>query len=459
MDLINPLVRRWLDAATADPDGFWAAAAELALAPQVGPRLGMGLPDLPLVRRRPDQPGLQLPRPPCRPRPGRARRADLPQRARRAALFTYAQLLRRGGAARGGPARPGHRAGRPDHHLHADLPRGDHADAAPAPAIGAIHSVVFAGFGAGALGDRIRASGSRLVFTADITYRKGKDVPLKGIVDEALRRTAPTVEQVIVCRRGGADPPMTDGRDVAWDEFLQRATGQDGGHVAHGGERAGLHPGDLRHDGQAQAGRPHPRRLPGPHPRDGPLVLRAAARRRLVVDLGHRLGRRPQLHRLRARCCTAARRSPTRARSTIPTPRPLWRVIEEFGVTGAVHLAHGGAAADALRRGARRARYDLSSLERVFCAGEVLNAAGLGVAAEDRCSHDRVPVIDHMWQTETGGPVFGNPYGIALLPIKPGSAGIPLPGHRGGGASTPDGEPLRARREGHHGRSRGRSPA
>ena len=39
-----------------------------------------------------------------------------------------------------------------------------------------------------------------------------------------------------------------------------------------------------------------------------------------------------------------------------------------------------------------------------------------------------MPVIDHMWQTETGGPVFGNPYGISLLPIKPGSAGIPMPG-------------------------------
>ena len=46
--------------------------------------------------------------------------------------------------------------------------------------IGAIHSVVFAGFGAKALGDRIQASGSRLVFTADVTYRKGKDVPLQG---------------------------------------------------------------------------------------------------------------------------------------------------------------------------------------------------------------------------------------------------------------------------------------
>ena len=52
--------------------------------------------------------------------------------------------------------------------------------------IGAIHSVVFAGFGAKALADRIEASGSRVVFTADVTYRKGKNVPLKAIVDEAL---------------------------------------------------------------------------------------------------------------------------------------------------------------------------------------------------------------------------------------------------------------------------------
>ena len=56
--------------------------------------------------------------------------------------------------------------------------------------IGAIHSVVFAGFGARALGDRIQASGSRLVFTANVTYRKGKDFDLKTIVDEALRARA-----------------------------------------------------------------------------------------------------------------------------------------------------------------------------------------------------------------------------------------------------------------------------
>jgi acetyl-CoA synthetase len=74
---------------------------------------------------------------------------------------------------------------------------------------------------------------------------------------------------------------------------------------------------------------------------------------------------------------------------------------------------------------ARRFRQD--SLERVFCAGEVLNAPAWEWLQE-RVLRGRVPVIDHMWQTETGGPVFGNPYGVALLPIKPGSAGIPLAG-------------------------------
>ena len=70
---------------------------------------------------------------------------------------------------------------------------------------------------------------------------------------------------------------------------------------------------------------------------------------------------------------------------------------------------------------------DLASVERVVCAGEVLNIPAWEWLQKEVFA-DRVPVIDHMWQTETGGPVFGNPYGVSLLPIKPGSAGIALPG-------------------------------
>src|SRR5207302_5643088 len=77
--------------------------------------------------------------------------------------------------------------------------------------IGAIHVAVFAGFGAGALADRITASGSRLVVTADGTFRKGKEVRLKEIVDAALESSGSVVEKVVVLRRGASRVPMMPG--------------------------------------------------------------------------------------------------------------------------------------------------------------------------------------------------------------------------------------------------------
>jgi acetyl-CoA synthetase len=120
-----------------------------------------------------------------------------------------------------------------------------------------------------------------------------------------------------------------------------------------------------------------------------------------------------------------------------PGPETPWRIIEEFGVTGlftsptAVRLL--------MRYGEAPSRgSDHRSLERVLCAGEVLNAPAWEWL-QKRVLDDRVPVIDHMWQTETGGPVFGNPYGIAMLPIKPGSATLPLPGIDAGVVTAADG--------------------
>ncbi|HCH10723.1 MAG TPA: acetyl-CoA synthetase, partial [Dehalococcoidia bacterium] len=97
--------------------------------------------------------------------------------------------------------------------------------------IGAIHSVVFAGFGAGALAERIRASDSRIVLTADIGYRKGTEVQLKEIVDSAMEMGGEKVEHVVVLRRGG-ESPVTSDRELGWDEFIERGEGHDGGHVS-----------------------------------------------------------------------------------------------------------------------------------------------------------------------------------------------------------------------------------
>jgi len=110
-----------------------------------------------------------------------------------------------------------------------------------------------------------------------------------------------------------------------------------------------------------------------------------------------------------------------------PTPERNWRTLmEEFRVSGiftsptAVRLL--------MRYGdAPLLETNHDYLERVFCAGEVLNAPAWEWL-QKKIFKDKIPVIDHMWQTETSGPMFGNPYGISMLPIKPGSATIPMPG-------------------------------
>src|SRR5213596_2281923 len=92
--------------------------------------------------------------------------------------------------------------------------------------IGAIHIAVFAGFGSGALGDRLEMAGATALFCSDITYRKGKDVPLKGIVDEALGDRDKHVQNVVVHRRSAEAPAMTAGPDVYWDDGLGLSAGQ-----------------------------------------------------------------------------------------------------------------------------------------------------------------------------------------------------------------------------------------
>jgi acetyl-CoA synthetase len=119
-----------------------------------------------------------------------------------------------------------------------------------------------------------------------------------------------------------------------------------------------------------------------------------------------------------------------------PSPATVYRTIADNHVSGiftsptAVRLL--------MRYGAEYAReFDLSSVERVVCAGEVLNPPAWEWLQHDVFG-DRVPVLDHMWQTETGGPIVANPYGLGLLPIKPGSGGIPVPGIEAG-IVTPEG--------------------
>ncbi len=292
--------------------------------------------------------------------------------------------------------------------------------------IGAIHIVVFAGFGAGALGDRIRACGAKVVIAADLTYRKGKDVPLEGIVDAALRDDAGAVEHVVVHRRGATrttpagGPPRLD-----WDDFLGGGEGHDAGYVemeanepayiiATSGTTAKPKLSVHRHGGNQVQIAAMGRWLMG---------LKAGETWWAMSDIGWIVGHSYIVYApLMAGCTTIAYEGAL----DYPGTDATWALIEEYRVQGIFTSPTGVRLL--MRYGTEPARaHDLSSLERIVCAGEVLNAPAWSWLQKE-VFEDRIPVIDHMWQTETGGPIFGNPYGLGLLPIKPGSAGVALPG-------------------------------
>src|SRR5204863_5092813 len=87
--------------------------------------------------------------------------------------------------------------------------------------IGAVHSVVFGGFSAEALADRINDAEAKVCITADAGWRRGAQVELKNNVDEALKR-CPSVAKVLVVKRIGSKVTMRKGRDVWWDEIVPR---------------------------------------------------------------------------------------------------------------------------------------------------------------------------------------------------------------------------------------------
>jgi acetyl-CoA synthetase len=437
MSLITPIVRRELERARRDPETFWARAAEALPWLRRWDRVLEWTPptfrwfigaETNLCRNALDHHV-------DRGWGGHAAIAYLNERGERRVL-TYAALLHE--VSRTAAALRALGIGKGDR-LTIYMPTCPEAIVLMLATVrvGAIHSVVFAGFGARALCDRIEASGSRLVVTADVMWRKGRSVPLKPIVDEALAEARDhAVEHVVVLERAGASadadtraPKGSDARpppDTSWETFIANGAGHSGSwETMEANEPAFI---------LATSGTTAKPKL-AVHTHGGYQVHIASMGRWCfglrptdvwwsTSDIGWIVGHSYMVY---APLLAGATSVVFEGALDYPEPDANWRTaVEELGVTGI--FTSPTAVRMLMRYGDDSlARVDHSRLERVFCAGEVLNPNALEWLQE-RALGGSIPVIDHMWQTETGGPVFGNPYGLGMLPIKPGSACLALPG-------------------------------
>ncbi len=302
--------------------------------------------------------------------------------------------------------------------------------------IGAIHIVVFAGFGGSALAERIQLAGAKVLLAADRTQRKGKTVWLMPIVEKALEQVK--VERVVVLRRGEGQPDLVPNRDIGWREFLAQGEGQSDAYeemesnepayiLATSGTTASPKLAVHVHGGYAVGIHSAARVVFGMKPED---VWWSTS------DIGWVVGHSYIVY---APLLIGATTIAYEGAIDYPSPSSFYRIVEREKVSGiftaptAVRMlmAHGTAAA---------AGCDFSALERVFSAGEVLNPPAWEWMQKD-LFQDRIPVIDHWWQTETGGPVMANAWGLGLSAIKPGAAGLPIPGCFAE-VRTPEGEPV-----------------
>jgi acetyl-CoA synthetase len=289
--------------------------------------------------------------------------------------------------------------------------------------IGAVHSVVFGGFSAQAIYDRVVDADASLVITADGGWRRGAVAPLKPAVDEALEKGSTSVERVLVVRRGNNDVAWTDGRDVWWHEVMSRQPTEHEA-VAHDAEQ----PLFILYT-SGTTGKPK-----GILHTTGGYLTQASYTANAVFDL------KPDTD---VYWCTAdigwvtghsyIVYGPLSNRATVviyegtpdtPDRGRFWRIVEKYKVT--ILYTAPTAIRTFMKWGEDiPAQSDLSSLRLIGSVGEPINPEAW-IWYRRVIGADRVPVVDTWWQTETGAMMISPLPGVTAS--KPGSATRSLPG-------------------------------
>ena len=285
--------------------------------------------------------------------------------------------------------------------------------------IGAVHSVVFGGFSADSIRDRIADCGAVAVITADGGYRRGAIVPLKKNVDDALRGGT-SVKRVIVFRRAGNDIHIEEGRDVWWHRELEYVD-------AHCPPAAldSEHPLYVLYT-SGSTGKPK-----GILHTTGGYLTQIYSTMKYVFDLreedvywctadvGWVTGHSYVVYGPLANGATTLMYE---GAPNWPEPDRFWRLIEEYGVS--ILYTAPTAIRAFIRWGDQwLKKHDLSSLRLLGSVGEPINPEAW-MWYRDKVGAGRCPIVDTWWQTETGGIMITPLPGA--IPTKPGSATLPF---------------------------------